>query len=109
VEGAWTLAETVVDPAFAFQLISDGADWQFDRCGSNVVRPSDKDAVSWLSYAKQKCISEAERERLYRRGERTRRMPTVVMADRWTSGDGRNRIVFREDGPYPLAPGETEA
>ena len=81
-------------------LISQGSDWMFHRCGAGLLRSDHKDALDWLAYARRECIPESERARMFDKGKRKHAMPAVVLAEHWSSGDGEELVVFREDGPY---------
>jgi hypothetical protein len=95
-----------MEPAPALEAVDAGAAWIFHQCGASLVRQGDREADRLLGLARRECIGPSERERLYAKGERKRRMPTVVMAERWTGPEGQTLNVFREDGPYLLPPRE---
>ena len=103
MQGEWRRTHDAITRAEAFAAVEGGAAWIFLWCGGGKPsRSSEGGGDDALRYAELHLVDPDERERLFKKGERKRRMPTVVMAERRESRSGDPLVVFYEDGPYLL-------
>jgi len=102
MEGAWRRTHDAITRAEAFAAVASGADWVFLWCGGGKPSRSSEGDDEALRYAEAHLVDPDERQRLFDKGQRKRRMPTVVMAERWEAVDGTPLVLFYEDGPYLL-------
>jgi hypothetical protein len=102
MEGRWRRTHDATSREEALSAVEAGAEWIFLWCGGREPSRSGENGDDALLYAKGHLVDPDERQRLFAEGERKRRMPTVVMAERWESVDGSPLVLFYEDGPYLL-------
>ena len=103
----WTRTHDALGVQEALGAVDSGTSWAILWCGGGTSRsgdsPQDQHGVA---YVRRHLIDPAERERLFKKAQRTGRTRTVVMAERWESVDHSAMILFYEGGPYLLPDGD---